>query len=279
MKKLSYTLVDVFTETPLTGNPLAVFTVQSELPAPLMQRIAREMNFSETVFIGAAREGGTARARIFTPRHEIPFAGHPLVGAAYVIGRAAPLGLVRFETGVGIIDVVIEREGGFVSQCVMTQRAPEFDPMDLSADTARAALGVAPSGPCYVARNGATFVLVPVDDVDAVTPDLGALSKLPHAVGVYERPRDGAVRQRLFAPAAGIAEDPVTGSLSGVTATRLLLDGHVAPGPLTILQGAHVGRPGRVHVTVGHDLPPRVGGACVSIARGHMELPTFGLGG
>lgn len=277
MKKLSYSLVDVFTDAPLSGNPLAVFTLQGDVPTPLMQRIAREMNLSETTFVSAPKQGGTAHLRIFTPTREIPFAGHPLIGTAYVIGRAAPLGLVRFETGVGVIDVEIEREGGFVSQCVMTQPKVEFSPFALDHDTARAALGVAPTGPCWLGSNGATFVLVPVADVDAVTPDMGAIARLPHAVGVYEPPREGVARQRLFAPSSGVPEDPVTGSLSGVTATRLLLDGAIAPGLLTIVQGAHVGRPGRVYVTVAHDRAPRVGGTCVSIARGHMELATFAV--
>ncbi len=272
MRKLNYSLVDVFTERPLMGNPLAVFTLTRELPDAVMQRLAREMNLSETAFVTPTSARSTARLRIFTPVREVPFAGHPVVGSAYVIARSTPLGLLRFETGAGLIEVVIEREGGFVSKCVMAQPAPAYRDVEVDAALLRAAIGVAPSGAVREGSNGPTFLLVPVDDVDAVRPDMGALARLP-PVGVYERPRGRVTRQRLFAPTLGVPEDPVTGSLAGLVAQRLLLDGLVEPGELTIHQGEQVDRPGVVWTHVSHEWPPRVGGACASVARGTVEIP------
>ncbi len=275
MRKLNYSVVDVFTERAFEGNPLAVFTLSQPVPAPVMQRIAREMNLSETAFVCPTGARATASLRIFTPKHEVPFAGHPVVGSAYVIGRSAPIGLIRFETGVGPIEVIIEREGGFVSRCVMTQPSPEYRDVEVDRDQLRAALGVDARGPLREGSNGPKFLLVQVDDVDAVTPDMALIEKLSWPVAVYERPRERTVRQRLFAPSAGVPEDPVTGSLSGVVAQRLLLDGLIEEGELTISQGSHVGRPGSVWTYVTRSGAPRVGGSCVSVARGTVEVPFY----
>lgn len=274
MRKLNYTVVDVFTTRPLAGNPLAVFTNAAGLSSALMQRLAAELNLSETAFVLPPERGGTARLRIFTPRRELPFAGHPIVGSAYVIGRAAPLGLVRFETGVGEVPVIIDREGGFVSRCTMTQPAPRYDEGDVSVEALQNTLGHKGIVRVCAATNGPWFVLAQVDDVDALRPDPSAIARLPHNLGVYEAPRDGVTRQRLFAPNDGIAEDPATGSLAGVVAQRLRLDGLLRGERLEIHQGAALGRPSEIFVELREGEGPRVGGAAVSVARGTFELPT-----
>lgn len=272
MRKLNFSVVDVFTTRPLEGNPLAVFTNAAGLSAESMQRIARETNLSETAFVLPAEEGGTARLRIFTPRRELPFAGHPIVGSAYVIGRAAPLGLVRFETGAGEVPVIIDREGGFVSRCTMTQPEPRFFDGELSPEVLSKALGCKVIGAVWGASNGPSFLLARVDDVRAARPDPGALARLPHAVGIYEAPRERLTRQRLFAPGEGINEDPATGSLAGLVGARLVLDGLLAAGSLEIRQGDEVGRPSEIFVELREGGRPRVGGACASVARGVYEL-------
>lgn len=274
MRKLNYCLVDVFTERPLSGNPLAVFTNAAGVSPELMQRIARETNLSETAFILPAESGGTARLRIFTPRRELPFAGHPIVGSAYVIGRAAPLGLIRFETGAGEVPVVIDREGGFVSRCTMTQPEPRFTATDVTAEVISKALGCNVIGAVWEASNGPSFLLARVEDVGAARPDLGALAALPHAVGIYESPRERLTRQRLFAPGEGITEDPATGSLAGLVGARLRLDALLSAGDLEIQQGDALGRPSSIYVGLRDGERPTVGGACASVARGVFELPS-----
>jgi trans-2,3-dihydro-3-hydroxyanthranilate isomerase len=111
-----YFIADVFTDRPLTGNPLAVFTDGDSVPEELMQQVARELNLSETVFVCAPVAGGDAKVRIFTPRIELPFAGHPILGTAYVLaGLDAGLSAVRLETGAGIVRVQLERDGDSVA--------------------------------------------------------------------------------------------------------------------------------------------------------------------
>lgn len=272
VRRLSYTVVDVFTDTALAGNPLAVFTNAIGLDAGLMQRLARELNLSETTFLLPAEQGGTARLRIFTPRRELPFAGHPLVGSAYVLGRSTPVPVVRFETGVGPIDVEIERNGGFVTRCVMTQPVPTFSaPPDGGA--IRDALGTEPLGESIVADNGPTTLLVPVANVATLSPDLRAVEALGvTTVCAYAPPRDGSVRCRVFAPAVSITEDPATGSAAGPLGVHLLARGAIEAGRLEVVQGVELGRPSLIEVEVEVDAPPRVGGACVPVARGSFEL-------
>src|SRR5690242_6051071 len=98
-----YVVADVFTERPLQGNPVAVFTAGQQVPDELMQAIARELNLSETVFVLPPAEGGDARVRIFTPARELPFAGHPILGTAYVLGQDNPADVIRLETGAGLV--------------------------------------------------------------------------------------------------------------------------------------------------------------------------------
>ena len=120
-----YVVADVFTDRPLTGNPLAVFTDGRGLDDETMQRVARELNLSETVFVFPAEQGGTARIRIFTPLQELPFAGHPTLGTAFVLGLPLQRGVIELETGVGTVPVVLERDSrGGIAFGRMTQPVP-----------------------------------------------------------------------------------------------------------------------------------------------------------
>src|SRR5947199_902279 len=141
MGTFRYVVADVFTDTPLVGNPVAVFTDGRGLEDEQMQQLARELNLSETVFVFPAEAGGTARIRIFTPAMEVPFAGHPTLGTAFVL--AAPLQLleIRIETGRGIVPVTLEREGARIVFGRMEQPLPEIQPY-AAADDLLDALGV-----------------------------------------------------------------------------------------------------------------------------------------
>jgi trans-2,3-dihydro-3-hydroxyanthranilate isomerase len=272
MRKLAYALVDVFTDRALAGNPLAVFTNATGLAAETMQALARELSLSETTFLLPAEQGGTARVRIFTPRVELPFAGHPLVGTAYVIGRGTPVATVHLETGVGIVPVEIERDGGFVQRCAMTQPEPVFSAF--AGGPLADALGAPLRGEAVLAVNGPRNVLAPVAAVDALEPDLAALARLPaDTVVAYEAPVAGRVRVRVFAPAVGVPEDPATGAAAGPLGAHLLATGAIGAGRLLVEQGHALGRPSRIEVDVEAGAPPRVGGPCVPVARGTFEIP------
>src|SRR5712691_11225606 len=128
MRSYRYVVCDVFTDRPLEGNQLAVFTDARELPEELLQPLAREMNFSETVFVYPASGGGHARMRIFTPTIEVPFAGHPTLGTAFVLGGPLQLHEIRLETGKGVVPVQLEREGARIVFGWMTQPLPTVEP-------------------------------------------------------------------------------------------------------------------------------------------------------
>ena len=189
MSMYRYTIADVFTDAPLQGNSVAVFTDATGLSAETMQRAARELNLSETVFV--LRSSGPhahLRVRIFTPAIELPFAGHPVLGTAFVVGRAMGSNVVRLETGLGVVPVTLTRAGGAGEPVFgeMEQFPPERVPFE-AVDELVAALGAIPERgalPIEAYSNGPVFVYVelPSDDaVAALRPDLGALE----ALGVY----------------------------------------------------------------------------------------------
>src|SRR5213082_262289 len=128
MPTLRYVVADVFTDEPLTGNQLAVFTDGRDVDDATMQKLARELNFSETVFVLPPVEDGHVRIRIFTPVTELPFAGHPVLGSAFVLGAPMQLGEIRLETQAGVIPVTLEREGARITFGRMSQPIPEHEP-------------------------------------------------------------------------------------------------------------------------------------------------------
>ena len=273
MRSLRYVIVDVFTATALEGNPLAVFTGADGLDDNTMQALARETNLSETTFLQRATEGGTARLRIFTPAEEIPFAGHPVLGSAWVIARATPIHLIGFETGMGIIPVEIEREGGTLVGGRMTQPDPLIGPADVDAEELGRALGTPLIGEPTKAANGINHLLCPVADVSKATPNMQALAEYNmHTIYLWAPEQDGIMRTRMFSPLDGIWEDPATGSAAGALGAHLLQSGVVEPGRITMLQGVEMLRPSYIEVDVAPGEAPRVGGSCRVVARGEFQL-------
>jgi trans-2,3-dihydro-3-hydroxyanthranilate isomerase len=211
---LRYVVADVFTDTPLTGNQLAVFTDGRGVDDETMQRLAREMNFSETVFVLPPEEGGHARIRIFTPATELPFAGHPVLGSAFVLGAPLQLGEIVLETGAGKIPVALEREGARIVFGWMQQPIPNWEPF-AEAEELQELLGVRSQLPVEVYDLGPHHVYLELgseDEVAALTPDFNKLARLTHK-GVNCFAGSGREwKTRMFAPADGVAEDPATGS-------------------------------------------------------------------
>jgi trans-2,3-dihydro-3-hydroxyanthranilate isomerase len=277
-----YVFCDVFTERALEGNQLAVFTDARELPDPLLQRLAREINFSETVFVFPPQtEDAHVRIRIFTPTAEVPFAGHPTLGSAFVLGGPLQLGEIRIETGAGVVPVRLERDGARIVFGRMEQPLPTWRPYEDEA-ALLAALGVERSElPVELYDNGLHHVYVALASeaaVAAVEPDLARLSALPGVLGVNCFAGGGtAWKTRMFAPAGGVPEDPATGSAAGPLALHLARHGRIAFGEeIRISQGAEIGRPSTLYARVdgAEDALERVevGGSAVIVSRGEYRL-------
>jgi trans-2,3-dihydro-3-hydroxyanthranilate isomerase len=272
-----YVLCDVFTDRPFSGNQLAVFTDARALDPATMQALARELNFSESTFVLPAAEGGHARVRIFTPTHELPFAGHPTLGTAIVLGLSTGLESIRLETGVGIVPVRFQREGGGVSFAWMSQPVPK--PLPVDAPAVLSALGVPASGlPVEGYDNGARHVLVELPSPEAVAALRPDLSRLTAPMGHYVFAGSGRQwKSRMFAPGLGVAEDAATGSAAGPLAVHLCRHGRLAWGDeITIEQGTELGRPSRLHARVigspaGIEAV-EVGGAAVIMGRGEFNV-------
>lgn len=275
---MDYVIVDVFTDTPLQGNALAVFTDGRGVPAERMQQIAREMNLSETVFLLPAETGADARVRIFTPFSELPFAGHPTLGTAWVLAEQARGDVIRLETGVGVITVEFERNDGRIASGRMQQPIPSWAPYE-RADELLAALRVDSSQlPVEAYRNGPLHVYVALESeqaVAALAPDLGALARLPD-LGVSCFAGSGTRwKTRMFAPAYGVAEDPATGSAAGPLAVHLARHGRIAFGQeIEIRQGAEIGRPSKLYARAegeGDRIDKvEVAGSAVVVAHGEL---------
>jgi trans-2,3-dihydro-3-hydroxyanthranilate isomerase len=282
VRSFRYVVVDVFTDTPLEGNPLAVFTDARDLREDELQPIARELNLSETVFVLPAEQGGHARIRIFTPSLELPFAGHPTLGSAFVLAAPMQLPEIRLETLRGLVPVVLEREGDRLVFGRMEQPLPTWQPYE-QADALLAAIGVEQSElPVEHYDNGARFVYVGLgseDEVAALRPDPVALSDLPGIVGVLCFAGSGGHwKARMFAPGGGVAEDPATGSAAGPLAVHLARHGRIAFGDeIEITQGVEIGRPSKLFARVDGSADQlervEVGGSAVILARGELRLP------
>jgi trans-2,3-dihydro-3-hydroxyanthranilate isomerase len=308
MATYRYVVVDVFTDKPLTGNQLAVFTDAREIPEEMLQPLAKEMAFSETVFVypptrpepvdekalrGALdhedddetvvtvppEAGGHARIRIFTPAAELPFAGHPVLGSAFVLGMPLQLGEIRLETGAGIIPVTLEREGASIVFGRMQQPIPNWEPF-AQAEELQQLLGVRSQLPVETYDLGPHHVFLELGseaEVAALEPDFGALARLTHG-GVNCFAGSGMHwKTRMFAPASGVAEDPATGSACGPLGVHLVRHGRIGFGEeIEVSQGAEIGRPSTLYVRV--DGSPEqidrveVGGSAVVVARGEFRL-------
>jgi trans-2,3-dihydro-3-hydroxyanthranilate isomerase len=306
MPTLRFVQVDVFTETPFCGNPLAVILEGQGLTSGQMQAVAREMNLSETTFILPSTDATAhAKVRIFTPQLELPFAGHPVVGTSYVLATEGLIPRregsfeVRLELGVGVLPVEIACANGIVTQVIMTQRTPQFLAVLPSADVEQLArgLGLDPQDilgtglPAQLVSTGLPQLMVPVRSlaaVQAIKLELGRLHTIcerydTHSIYAFTRETvtSGAhVHSRLFAPLAGVFEDPATGSASGALGAYLVH--HRAVGgdaPVVRLeneQGYELGRPSRICIEVAWDRSTiarvRVGGRVVKVIDGTVYV-------
>ncbi|MFN2227641.1 MAG: PhzF family phenazine biosynthesis protein [Anaerolineae bacterium] len=256
MREYRFIQVDVFTDRPFGGNPLAVFPRAEGLGDDEMQALAREMNLSETTFVLPPRApGADFRVRIFTPARELPFAGHPVVGSHWVLahlGRVelqAPVTRVHFELGVGVLPADLHVVDGRVERVVMTQDRPQFLATLDAVQVARLAegLGLPPAAieetglPVQVVSTGVPQMMVPlrslaeVQGLEAQGLNVAALNDVCRAVGTEcvhvfcletERP-EATVHVRMFAPLLGVPEDPATGSANGALGAYLVRHGAV----------------------------------------------------
>jgi trans-2,3-dihydro-3-hydroxyanthranilate isomerase len=282
VRTFRYVVADVFTDTPLAGNPLAVFTDGRGLGDEEMQRLARELNLSETVFVLPPEAGGHARIRIFTPSVELQFAGHPTLGSAFVLAGPLQTPEIRLETAKGIVPVALEREHDRLVFGRMQQPLPVWRPFDES-DALLRALDVEQSElPVEHYDNGAQFVYVGLgteEEVATLRPDPVALAELPGIVGVLCFAGSGKRwKARMFAPGGGVAEDPATGSAAGPLAVHLARHGRIGFGDeIEITQGVEIGRPSTLFaqaVGTAETLERvEVGGSAVIVARGEFRLP------
>lgn len=279
--ELAYRIVDVFAEAPLTGNALAVFPDAPGLPSELMQRIAREMNLSETTFVTSAGDSRYS-SRIFTPGAELPFAGHPTLGTAWVLRDAGAISgdELTQETAAGktpitfeAVRVWLERDGdGGADVADIAALASEFG----IAPGLIGATWEAPGGPVElrpaIADCGIRQLMVPVTSLEALTSLRASDIREPedsHGTYFFVRTGPRSVTARFFAPGLGVPEDPATGSAAA--GLGLYLGLRVGTGRIAISQGEQIWRPSTLHVrfTEGR---VRVGGAVQPIAAGVLTL-------
>jgi len=279
-RHIAFTYVDVFTARPLAGNQLAVCTDAAAVPDAMLQALAREIGFSETVFVYEGADGTDARVRIFTPVQELRFAGHPVLGTAYVLAQRHGVDRIVLGTKAGAIPVEFDtaRRGR------MTQPIPSV--AALPADDVAAmctALGIERSEqPVEVYDNGlehAYFVLPDQGAVAALRPDLTALAAIAGLMGTNCAAGAGTNwKTRMFIPDAGVGEDPATGSAAGPLAVHLARHDLVPWGEeITISQGAELNRPSTLYAVAhgrgGQVERVEVAGDAVIVAETTFTLP------
>jgi trans-2,3-dihydro-3-hydroxyanthranilate isomerase len=282
MRAFRYVIADVFTDTPLAGNQLAVFTDARDLDDATMQALTIELGFSESVFVLPPREGGTVRIRIFTPANEIPFAGHPCLGAAFVLGAPLQLGVIELETAGGRVPVELERDSsGRIVFGRMTQPPPSVAPFGQEAELL-AALGVERSElPVEIYDNGVEHVYVALAseaEVAALRPDAAALAEFGFVGANVFAGSGSRWKTRMFSPLDGVGEDAATGSAAGPLACHVARHGWASWGEqLEVSQGAEIGRPSTLYATAwgsGETIERvEVGGSAVTVARGEFKIP------
>ena len=305
-RSLKFYQADVFTGQPFGGNPVAVFPDAEGLTDDQLQRIAREMNLSETVFVFPPTDpAAAARLRIFTPTQEIPFAGHPVLGTFYVLAHLKRISIqdgitrVMQECNIGLYPIEVHADQGSVMRVVMAQPKPEFlDPI-VAIDELyliAAALGIPKhviadaKWPPQVVSTGLPVLIVPVRTLTAarsITPDASAIIKICERFGAngimvfttVTVESFASVHARMFAPKIGILEDPATGSAGGALGAYLVHNGVVEVGPTTeilIEQGYEIDRPSRILVQVKSEddviQGVTVGGQCVMVVEGELKF-------
>ena len=297
-----YCTADVFTKVAFGGNQLAVLPDARGLSDAQMQNIAREFNYSETVFVLPPEAGGTRRLRIFTPGSEIPFAGHPTVGAAHVLAAIGEIPLtgaetkIVFEEGVGPVPVTIRAEGGSPVFCQLSvSKLPEVGPQPPTRTTLAEILGldvsdiVGGSTPAQALSCGLPFLIVPLKNREAVAKARVKLDRWEEVLQRFWAPdimvfakdaeQDGHdIRARVFVPGQGVPEDPATGSANATLAGYLAQRDARTDGTLrwVVEQGFEMGRPSILEIeadkVAGQLTAIRVGGASVMMAEGALRV-------
>jgi trans-2,3-dihydro-3-hydroxyanthranilate isomerase len=282
VSRFRYVIADVFTDTKLQGNQVAVFTDAREIPEEKLQLIAREMNLSETVFVYKPEGEGHARIRIFTPMIEMPFAGHPTLGTAFILSGPLQSDEIRLETGMGMVPVRLERDdSGRIVFGRMEQPLPAFEPYP-DEEELLDILGIERSElPIELYDNGVRHVYVCLgseEEVAALRPDLNRLADQSVALCFNCFAGEGARwKTRMFAPGGGVTEDPATGSAAGPLALHLARHGRIGFGDeIEISQGKEIGRPStlfaRVEGSADDVQRVEVGGSAVTVARGELSI-------
>lgn len=286
----------MFTDKPLAGNQLAVVLDAGDLDPAVMQRVAREMNFSETTFVMPASQPGlAARVRIFTPGTELPFAGHPTVGTAWVLATQGriPDESLEFTLEEGVGPVPVRGEPG-PNGIAFWMTFPPLTFGEVVADRRRIATALrldesalVPNVPLQVASTGNKFLFVALMDADAVDAAVSDNERLTNAfgdedlVGVFLFTPTGPDRlySRMFAPGPGVAEDPATGSASGPLGAFAVKYGLVPPSRRVSIvseQGTKMGRRSIINIRLEYnsdgDIPTRieVGGAVMPVVNGTL---------
>ncbi len=305
-RTLKFYQADVFTDEPFVGNPVAVVPDAQELTDEELQKIAREMNLSETVFVFPPTDAkAAAKVRIFTTKQEIPFAGHPILGTFYLLGRlkqvslAEPITSLFYECNIGVFPIELRVHKGEILRVVMTQPKPEFlgkvDSPDGVLEIAKA-LGMDKRAitdakfPVEVVSTGLPVIIVPVRTLTAVrsiVPNPTAITDLcarhgANGIMVFTTvtvDEFSSVHTRMFAPSIGIIEDPATGSASGALGAYLVQNGVVEVAITTEIiaeQGYEVDRPSRIIIQVESDddviQEVKVGGEVVMVIEGTITL-------
>lgn len=298
--ELNYFLLDVFTSEPFGGNPLAVFPDAESVPAPVMQAIANELNLSETTFIQKPRSTGSdCTVRIFTPKRELPVAGHPTIGTAYVVLKhrllePAHRGRLVFDVGIGAISVEFEGCNDAPTGLWMHLPVPEFREV-LEKKTVARLLSleeheISEGHPVQVVSSGLPVVVVPLRSLDGVRNARVRTERLESDLRhvdckeflVFTRETESpesSVHCRVFAPRFGIPEDPATGSAHGPLGGYLFKYGLSDESTIVSEQGLEMGRPSRIVIRMlarGNDIADvLVGGDCVEVGTGSMRMPSL----
>ena len=302
MRSYDFRRVDVFAARPLEGNPLAVFPRAGGLSDNEMLAITREMNISETTFVvPSLKTGADYRNRIFTPGGELPFAGHPSLGTAFVafmeglIPRAEGIVRAHQEVGIGVLPLELEVRSGAVHRVVMTQGKPSVGRTISNLDRLAKALRIKPRDITatkllpQIASTGIPSLQVPIRSLELIRemdPDLPALGSVLRRVnpdaGVYvfafEATGDSDFHARGFFPLSGVPEDPATGSAAGACGAYLAFNKRLpAKEWFAIEQGIEIHHPSRIEVSVamknGRPTTVRVAGTVVPVMRGTLTLP------
>ncbi len=283
MPSFRYVVADVFTSRPLEGNQLAVFTDARGIPEHRLQPLAKELQLSETVFVYPPEGEGHVRIRIFTPATELPFAGHPVLGTAFVLGTPMQLPEIMLETKSGVVAVTLERgDEGRLDFGRMSQPIPTIEPYARAEEALAALGGVEAHAPVEFYDNGVPHVLVLLgspEEVAGLDPDFAALKRLGKAGFNCFAGAGSKWKTRMFGPAMGMNEDPATGSAAGPIACHLARHGLIAFGDeIELVQGVEILRPSTLYA-MAEGSPEsidrvEVGGCAVIVARGEFRVPS-----